>query len=341
MAKEVLSLQEKMVLIRARIPALVKKTYSEDVNYDFTKIDDIFRYLTPAMNEYRVNWEIESEKATTTDNSGNPIFVRYLERPMLWLYEADLTIRWINAEQPEDVVSVTLHAIGTHEMPEKAKGSGFTYALKYYLLDKFCIDQGGEDPDMRTPVFLEGEHDRRDTPDENTEGNFAENASENCGNYGEPALTNTMADTQSDGGHEEHVPEKEPDVFSQIPPASEHIRPGSGRMVELPESAKQEQGNEPVKTLENEPVTTPIRGSADAQAAVPESGQSGIPSISYQEACDVVCPIGMLRGHRLGDLLDKGTEGLENLNWIAHKYKGKNEQLREAAKLLLEAGQAA
>ncbi len=59
MAKEVLSLQEKMVLIRARISALVKRTYSEDVNYDFTKIDDIFRYLTPAMNEYMDNWEIE------------------------------------------------------------------------------------------------------------------------------------------------------------------------------------------------------------------------------------------------------------------------------------------
>lgn len=340
MAKEVLSLQEKMVLIRARIPALVKRTYSEDVNYDFTKIDDIFRYLTPAMNEYKVNWEIESEKATITDGSGNPIFVRYLERPMLWLYEADLTICWINAEQPEDKVSVTLHAIGTHEMPEKAKGSALTYAFKYYLLDKFCINQGGEDPDMRTPVFPKGEHDRRDTPDGNTESNFTETASEDCGNHGEAVQTNTTADAQLDDGHEEHALETEPDAFSQIPPASEHIRPSNGRMVELPESARQEQGNEPVKTLEKESVTAPIRESATAQATAPEGGQSGTPSISYHEACDVVCTIGMLRGHRLGDLLAK-EEGLENLNWIAHNYKGKNEQLREAARLLLEAGQAA
>ena len=69
MAKEILSLQEKMVRIRERIPALVKRTYSEEVNYDFTKIDDIFRYLTPAMNEFQVNWEIEAETATIKDAS--------------------------------------------------------------------------------------------------------------------------------------------------------------------------------------------------------------------------------------------------------------------------------
>lgn len=158
MAKEILSLQEKMVRIRERIPALVKRTYSEEVNYDFTKIDDIFRYLTLAMNEFQVNWEIEAETVTIKDASGNPVFIRYLEGPMQWIYEADLVIRWINAEQPEDTVSVTLHAIGTHEMSEKAKGSGFTYALKYYLLDKFCIDQGGEDPDLRAPVYTEEEN---------------------------------------------------------------------------------------------------------------------------------------------------------------------------------------
>ncbi|WP_289772531.1 hypothetical protein [Faecalibaculum rodentium] len=42
-----LTLQEKMVRIRTRIPSLVKQAYSEEVSYDFVKIDDIFRYLTP------------------------------------------------------------------------------------------------------------------------------------------------------------------------------------------------------------------------------------------------------------------------------------------------------
>ena len=61
MEQKILTLQEKMVKIRSEIPALVKRAYSEDVNYDFIKIDDIFRYLTPAMNRWNVNFEIVSD----------------------------------------------------------------------------------------------------------------------------------------------------------------------------------------------------------------------------------------------------------------------------------------
>lgn len=44
---------------------------------------------------------------------------------------------------------VTLHAIGTNDGgPDKAKGSAWTYCLKYYLFEKFGIDQGEDDPDI-------------------------------------------------------------------------------------------------------------------------------------------------------------------------------------------------
>ena len=138
-----------MVKIRSEIPALVKRAYSEDVNYDFIKIDDIFRYLTPAMNRWNVNFEIVSECASKRNENGDSVYVEFLAYCQMWLYEADLELKWINAEKPEDEVTVTIHAIGTHEMPEKAKGSALTYAMKYYLMDKYCIDQGGVDPDMR------------------------------------------------------------------------------------------------------------------------------------------------------------------------------------------------
>jgi hypothetical protein len=47
-------------------------------------------------------------------------------------------------------MEVTLHAIGTNDGgPDKAKGSAWTYCLKYYLFEKFGIDQGEEDPDMK------------------------------------------------------------------------------------------------------------------------------------------------------------------------------------------------
>lgn len=69
-----------------------------------------------------------------------------------WVYEADLTIVWKNVDNPEDSESVTLHAVGTNEMPDKAKGSAWTYTLKYYFFQKFAINQGGEDPDMNPAV---------------------------------------------------------------------------------------------------------------------------------------------------------------------------------------------
>ena len=242
MAKEmesrVLFLQEKMVLIRTQIPALVKRMYSEEVSYDFTKIDDIFRYLTPAMNRYKVNLEIVGEKPTYREQE-NLLFVRFLDRLMIWMYEADLTLCWINAENPEDKMEVTIHAIGTHEMPEKAKGSGWTYALKYYLLDKFGIDQGGEDPDMRAGTYFE--EDKGLTNEESYEG---EGSPENFIEDGDAETKDAEEETAPDTG--DVFLEKE-EVFreqEQIPPTSPYLRPENGSMVRMPEGMYGESGQE-------------------------------------------------------------------------------------------------
>ena len=84
-----------MVKIRSEIPALVKRAYSEDVNYDFIKIDDIFRYLTPAMNRWNVNFEIVSECASKRNENGDSVYVEFLAYCQMWLYEADLELKWI------------------------------------------------------------------------------------------------------------------------------------------------------------------------------------------------------------------------------------------------------
>ena len=125
------NLQQRLLAVREQIPALSKKNYNEEVNYDFTKIDDIYKYLTPAMNVSGVVMDVISEKATRHDAGGNPIYVIRLGDTGFWMYEADLTIVWKNVDDPQDMETVTLHAIGTNEMPDKAKGSAWTYLLKY------------------------------------------------------------------------------------------------------------------------------------------------------------------------------------------------------------------
>ena len=337
-----MSLQQKIVEIRSMIPSLVKRAYSEEVSYDFIKIDDIFQYLTPAMNRFGVNLDIVKENATKKDDLGNPIYVQYLAQNQLWMYEADLTLRWINADQPDDMDERTIHAIGTHEMPEKAKGSAWTYALKYYLLDKFCIDQGGEDPDMRSFPVTPGTdgmdeetysyEEREERTDENereyqetgmdddgfkelgaeaADVPFEENLQEPQAEPNQEFPQNRMTEDRAASTRPEPKPaarrekESKPSSKSQTPPASRQIRPESGRPVVLPESAgpQEDDGN-----------------------------------MTVEEACQVVCSCGVHRGTALGELAKQGQDGLETLDWIAHCYRGNNKQMIQAARLLI--GQA-
>lgn len=151
-----LTLQQKFVELRKAIPALTQKKYSDGVKYKFIKITDIYEFLTPAMNEYGVNFDIVGETATRHAENGDAVYYHSYNQNTrngvrtVWVYEADLTVRWTNADDPEDVLEVTLHALGTNDGgPDKAKGSAWTYAAKYYFFEKFGIDQGDDDPDMK------------------------------------------------------------------------------------------------------------------------------------------------------------------------------------------------
>lgn len=148
------TLQQKFVLLRKEIPAIAQKWTNNEHGYNFAKLSDVYRLLAPAMNENGVNFDIIAEKATKHDANGDDIyFTSYNQKTqsgdrVVWIYEADLTIRWTNADNPKDSMDVTLHAIGTNDGgPDKAKGSAWTYCLKYYLFEKFSIEQDAEDPD--------------------------------------------------------------------------------------------------------------------------------------------------------------------------------------------------
>lgn len=150
-----LTLQQKFVKLREAIPAITQKAHSDGVKYKFAKIFDVYALLTPAMNQYGVNFDIVGETATRHDANGNPEYYHsYTQQTRsggrtVWVYEADLLVRWTNADDPADFTQATLHAIGTNDGgPDKAKGSAWTYCLKYYLFEKFGIDQGEDDPDM-------------------------------------------------------------------------------------------------------------------------------------------------------------------------------------------------
>lgn len=149
-----MNLAQKFVELRRACPEIIKKKHSDGVKYTFAKIFDVYELLAPAMNEWGVDWDIVKEEATRHYENGDAMFfTNYVQHTrngdrVVWVYEADLTLRWINVDNPEETQEIILHALGTNDGgPDKAKGSAWTYCLKYYLFEKFNIDQGEDDPD--------------------------------------------------------------------------------------------------------------------------------------------------------------------------------------------------
>lgn len=149
-----MNLAQKFVELRRACPEIVKRQHSDGVKYKFAKIFDVYELLAPAMNEWGVDWDIVKETATRHHENGDDkffdSFIQHTQNGdrVVWVYEADITISWINVDNPDEMQEITLHALGTNDGgPDKAKGSAWTYCLKYYLFEKFNIDQGEDDPD--------------------------------------------------------------------------------------------------------------------------------------------------------------------------------------------------
>ena len=203
-----MTLQEKFIKLREAVPTITKKQHSDSVKYTFAKINDIYELLTPAMNEWGVNFDIIGEEATRHDANGDAIYYHSYQQQTknggrtVWVYEADIVIRWTNADKPDDIQDVKLHAIGTNDSgPDKAKGSAWTYCLKYYLFEKLGIDQGEDDPDMK---------DNSGTVQRNNGGKNGQNGSGKAnGQGGQKNLSEAqMKRLYSIGGNAGYAPEQ-------------------------------------------------------------------------------------------------------------------------------------
>lgn len=140
-----MNLEQKFIELRKAVPHIQKEKRGE-VKYKYAKIDDVFSAITPVMNELGVNLDITDE---------NDVFIQTFERStkygnvLYFLYQSMLTLEWANAENPEEKKEIKIKAIAWNDDPAKAKGAAWTYALKYYLFEKFTIDMGEDDPDNK------------------------------------------------------------------------------------------------------------------------------------------------------------------------------------------------
>ena len=137
--RHMLNLQQKLIKISKKLPKLIKKHYSDEVDYDFVKIDYIYEIINPAFAKYHICIQEMEEKDSKTELKDGR-----------WLYTSELYFCLVNADQPAEREPVHIHLVGDHEdSPAKAQGAAWTYGLKHFLLYKFQIKQVSEDPDMR------------------------------------------------------------------------------------------------------------------------------------------------------------------------------------------------
>lgn len=362
-----LNLEQKMAKIRKKMPVLVKKFHSEDVAYDFSKLDDIYELMTPALNKYGVNFDPVAERPTQVNEAGSPTYLT-LDKDGYWRYEADLDVCWTNADRPEEQKPVTIHAVGTHEIPDKAKGAAWTYAMKTYLRNKFSVPQGSdEDPDMATHGLSEVSEDGQTQPEETGEKDSRSSQKHAAGKAvketakQEPAAGKASGKEMPDRTRQE---KKEPKGTAPDPKKAQDLNekktdaPPEEKADEKPKdkpkaSAKQEEavkaqpeGAEPapgedgfhtVSKEEEIPFDELDEDGSLMDALNEELGMDGEDAgdDAYLQARNVKCTFGIFNGKTLGEMMDSGTKGRETLRWITNSYKGSDLQMVEAARTLL------
>ena len=128
-----LTLRQKLVEMRKACPEIVKKQHSDGVSYKYAKIYDVWEKITPIMNSLGVDFDVIAEEATRHAENGDPVYwitmqtKTYKGDKLMFLYEADLTIRWTNLDNDDETLEATVHALGWNDDPAKAKeakGSG-------------------------------------------------------------------------------------------------------------------------------------------------------------------------------------------------------------------------
>lgn len=148
-----MNLEQKLVELRKLLPYIKKEKQSQYIKYKSYKLDDIWQLIQLKMNELGINTRIIDEQngkyttynrdITKYDSNKKP----YQAVELMFLYESDLTIAWINVDNKGDNFEKKIHVIGSNNDPAKAKGSSYTYAFKYDLSYMFSIPMGEIDPD--------------------------------------------------------------------------------------------------------------------------------------------------------------------------------------------------
>lgn len=141
-----MNIYQKLVEVRKAVPYLQKEAEGQQYKYVGSsqvlssvrsKMDELGLLLTVKVLGHNVN----GETVENTDKYGK------IKKTTTFFTELDLEFTWINAENPEETLTLPFYGQGVDIAGEKGVGKALTYAEKYFLLKQFNIATDKDDPD--------------------------------------------------------------------------------------------------------------------------------------------------------------------------------------------------
>ena len=141
-----MNIYQKLIEVRKAVPYLQKEAEGQQYKYVGSsqvlssvrsKMDELGLLLTVKV----VGHNVEGETVENTDKYGK------IKKTTTFFTELDLEFTWINAENPEETLTLPFYGQGVDIAGEKGVGKALTYAEKYFLLKQFNIATDKDDPD--------------------------------------------------------------------------------------------------------------------------------------------------------------------------------------------------
>lgn len=142
-----MNIYQKLIEVRKVVPYIQKADQGQQYQYTGSsrvlaavveKLNELGLLLVPAITKPTIRESAIEFK----DQSGN-----VTKRTTTYFTELEMTMTWINAEKPDETISVPWYGQGVDIAGEKGVGKALTYAEKYFMLKFFNIATDKDDPD--------------------------------------------------------------------------------------------------------------------------------------------------------------------------------------------------
>lgn len=142
MTEKTLNVYQRLAEVRKAVPYLKKE--QKGAQYQYVGSSDVLGSLHAKINEVGLMLipEIVGHLVTSSErtNAKGNISSEYFT-------ELEMTMTWVNIDDPSDTAKVSWYAQGVDLAGEKGVGKALTYAEKYFLLKTFNIATDKDDPD--------------------------------------------------------------------------------------------------------------------------------------------------------------------------------------------------